>query len=166
MLSFRPLMSTDFPTLLAWLSTDHIKQWWDDGDDTLEKVAQHYGSSETDVHRFVLIKSSQERSIPIGYFQYYFVSSEVVGIDQFIGKIEDIDKGIGTKAVRLFIKHIVLKHRPRMVILDPHPNNRRAIRCYEKVGFAHYSTKTTKDGKRAYWMRLNCRAFSEANTPG
>jgi len=44
MLSFRPLLPADFPLLLAWLSRPHVKEWWDDGEDTLEKVARTTGS--------------------------------------------------------------------------------------------------------------------------
>jgi RimJ/RimL family protein N-acetyltransferase len=37
-ITLRRLSDTDFPLLLAWLAKSHVKQWWDDGDDTLEKV--------------------------------------------------------------------------------------------------------------------------------
>jgi hypothetical protein len=31
-LSFRPLAADDLPSLLEWLSKEHVKEWWDDGD--------------------------------------------------------------------------------------------------------------------------------------
>jgi hypothetical protein len=37
MFRFRPLTSGDFPLLLEWLSKEHVRQCWHDGDDTLEK---------------------------------------------------------------------------------------------------------------------------------
>lgn len=45
MFRFRKITGEDFPQMLEWLSKEHIKQWWDDGDDTLEKVALHYGKN-------------------------------------------------------------------------------------------------------------------------
>jgi hypothetical protein len=42
--------------LLTWLSNEHVKQWWNDGDDTLEKVALHYGAEKPDVARFIIFR--------------------------------------------------------------------------------------------------------------
>jgi len=157
MLGFRPLRVTNFPLLLTWLSNDHVKQWWNDGDDTLEKVAMHYGAEEPDVARFILIESTEAGESLIGYFQYYIVSKEIIGIDQFIGEADRINRGIGTAAIKLFLEMIVTRHKPKQVIIDPHPENKRAIRCYEKVGFVYYSTELNENGESAYMMRLNCR---------
>lgn len=157
MLSFRPLRVTDFPLLLIWLSNDHVKQWWNDGDNTLDKVAMHYGAEEPDVARFILIESTEAGESPLGYFQYYIVSKEIIGIDQFIGEADRINKGIGTAAIKLFLEMIITRHKPQQVIIDPHPENKRAIRCYEKVEFVYYATELKGNGESAYMMRLNCR---------
>jgi len=157
MLSFRPLRVTDFPLLLTWLSNSHVKQWWNDGDDTLEKVAMHYGAEEPDVARFILIESTEAGESLLGYFQYYIVSKEIIGIDQFIGEADRINRGIGTAAIKLFLEMIVTRHNPQQVIIDPHPENKCAIRCYEKVGFVYYSTELNENGESAYMMRLNCQ---------
>ena len=156
MLTFKPINVTDFPLLLNWLSHDHVKQWWNDGDDTLDKVAAHYGAEEPDVARFMLIESTLAGERAIGYFQYYIVSEEVIGIDQFIGEVDRINQGIGTAAIKQFLEMIVAKHKPKQIIIDPHPENQRAIRCYEKVGFVHERTEPTSDGGNAYIMRLDC----------
>jgi RimJ/RimL family protein N-acetyltransferase len=158
MLSFRPLSTTDFPLLLTWLSADHVKQWWNDGDDTLEKIALHYGAEEPDVARFILMKSTEVGKSPIGYFQYYIVSKNTIGIDQFIGEANYINQGIGTAAIKLFLEMIVTKHQPQQIIIDPHPKNQRAIRCYEKVGFVYCATELKENGESAYMMRLELSA--------
>jgi aminoglycoside 6'-N-acetyltransferase len=158
MLSFRPLRTTDFPLLLTWLTREHVKQWWNDGDDTLEKVSQHYGAEEPDVARFILIESIVEDEQPLGYFQYYVVSKETIGIDQFIGEVDHINMGIGTAAIRLFVELIVTKHKPQQIIVDPQPENRRAIRCYEKVGFRYSATEPGDNGYMKYMMRLDLHA--------
>jgi RimJ/RimL family protein N-acetyltransferase len=156
MLSFRPLRVTDFPLLLIWLANDHVKQWWNDGDDTLEKIVLHYGAEEPDVARFILVESTETEERAIGYFQYYVVSKEIIGIDQFIGEADRINQGIGTDAIELFLEMIITKHTPQQIILDPDSENKRAIRCYEKVGFVHYATEPTGNGKSRYMMRFNC----------
>jgi RimJ/RimL family protein N-acetyltransferase len=154
-LAFRPLTPDDYPLLLDWLQRPHVKEWWDDGDDTLEKVAAHY--SDPDAERFILLYRDPvtEEARPIGYFQYYLEEEGVVGIDQFIGEADLLNRGLGTAAVRAFLQLVIARENPRRIILDPEPENARAIRCYEKVGFRHYETVPTEDGKQAYMMKID-----------
>lgn len=146
------MTSEDLPQMLEWLSKEHIKQWWNDGDDTLEKVEIHYGKGNDDVKRFILVEMKRGIEKPIGYFQYYFALDNQIGIDQFIGDENYLDKGIGEKTIKMFIKLIKQQNKPKAIVLDPSPDNKRAIRCYEKVGFKHYETKKTEDGNSAYLM--------------
>jgi RimJ/RimL family protein N-acetyltransferase len=148
------LAADDFPLLLEWLSKPHVKQWWDDGDDTLEKVVRSYGEPEELLERFILVGSCESGEKAIGYFQYYLIPDGSIGIDQFIGEEEYIDRGLGTKAIQMFVEMIMRERKPTSIILDPSPENKRAIRCYEKAGFKHYETKAREEGL-AYMMRLD-----------
>jgi RimJ/RimL family protein N-acetyltransferase len=139
--------------MLEWLSKEHVKEWWNDGDDTLEKIARHYGNDD-DVARFILVEDREPDDKPLGYFQYYFIPDGTIGIDQFIGEADYINKGVGEQSIRMFVDMILQEHHSSIIILDPSPDNKRAIRCYEKVGFRHYETKQTEDGQLAYMMRL------------
>lgn len=150
---FRLFTTDDFPLMLQWLSEEHVKEWWNDGDDTLEKVVRHYGM-EDDVVRFILFEVEGRCEKPIGYFQYYFVPDVSIGIDQFIGEEDYINRGVGEQTIRIFVDMIVREHEPTSIIFDPSLDNKRAIRCYEKVGFRHYETTRTEDGHLAYMMRL------------
>jgi RimJ/RimL family protein N-acetyltransferase len=153
MFEFRPLAADDFPLMLRWLTTEHIKKWWNDGDDTLEKVALHYGAKD-DTVRFILLATEDNNKKPIGYFQYYFEMGGTIGIDQFIGEENYLNRGVGTRAIKVFVGMIARRHRPTRIVLDPSPENKRAIRCYEKVGFKHYQTTQNGDGSLAYMMQL------------
>lgn len=152
-LTFRKLTETDFPLLLEWLSRKHVKEFWDSGEDTLEIVAENYAEEEG-VERFILLEENDRSEKPIGYFQYYIIPGKIIGIDQFIGETAYINRGIGTRAIKLFIKLIAEKHSPKEIILDPSPKNKRAIRCYEKAGFQYYETTRGDAGKPAYMMRF------------
>ena len=156
-LKFRPLTSDDFPLLLQWLSKAHVKQWWDDSEETLETVARNYGEAEEGLERFILVKAEESGEKPLGYFQHYVVPDGSIGIDQFIGEEDYINQGVGTAAIRMFVEMIMRKHEPTSIILDPSPDNKRAIRCYEKVGFRYYETEEEVEGGSAYMMRLECR---------
>jgi len=150
-MEFKPLEERDFPLLLEWLQRPHVKQWWDDGDDTLEKVRQHYTSDPENTKRFLLIQGEPAR--PSGYFQYY-LTAHGVGIDQFLSDESYLGRGLGTEAIRKFVDFVTAKHAPKSIAVDPSPDNRRAIRCYEKVGFRHTKTVPDRQGKLAYMMEI------------
>ncbi len=156
MITFKPLTPADYPLLLDWLQRPHVKQWWDDGDDTVGKVAAHYGGDEEP--RFLMLHNTT----PIGYIQYYLLDDGAAGIDLFIGEEQFLNRGVGTAAMRAFIKLIVERHNPLYFIIDPSPDNQRAIRCYEKVGFHYYATEINDKGEPAYMMRLEQRTSATA----
>lgn len=158
MLKFRLLTPDDYPLLHDWLSREHVKEWWDAGEDTLEKVALSYGEEEEGLERFILVEMERTVEKPIGYFQHYLVEDGSIGIDQLIGEEDYINRGVGTEAIRMFVEMIIEEHQPTAIILDPSPDNKRAIRCYEKVGFRHYETREGVEGGLAYMMRLENRS--------
>lgn len=151
---FRELTEADFPLMLRWLQTPHVKAWWDDGDDTLEKVAEHYGPVDPGTGSYLLLDVSTHTERPIGYFQYYTTDAGELGIDQFIGEPDCIGKGIGHQAIKLFVELLRQQFGPVNIILDPSPDNHSAIRCYQKAGFVHYETRPDEEGKLAYMMSL------------
>lgn len=156
-LTLRLLTAADFPLLLAWLEKPHVKAWWDDGDDTLEKVAHHYRDQSPTHERFILLQHDPAAGVeprPIGYLQYELDPAGCVSIDQFIGEEELLSQGIGTQAIKLLLDYIDTRHTPRMVTVDPHPDNLRAIRCYEKVGFQYDATLPLPGSGPAYMMKL------------
>jgi RimJ/RimL family protein N-acetyltransferase len=159
-LRFRPLCAGDFPLLLKWLSKEHVRQWWNDGEVTIEDVARNYGEEEDGLERFILLEADESGERPLGYFQHYPVPGRSIGIDQFIGDEAYLNRGVGTKAVKMFVEMIMHKHAPVSIILDPSPDNKRAIRCYEKAGFKYYQTKEDAEGGVAYLMRLERRSQS------
>ena len=60
---------------------------------------------------------------------------QVFGMDQFLGEPGLWGKGIGRKFIRLILKHLFEDCGAEAVVLDPHADNLRAIRCYEACGF-------------------------------
>ena len=130
---FRPLSPDDFAKLLEWLQRPHVKQWWDNGDDTLDKVAEHYSRDPLTTRRYVAVIDGEDA----GYFQYYRLEPGHVGIDQFLADGGSLSKGIGTGCVLAFVEMIAAVEAPETVLVDPHPANGRAIACYRNCGFIH-----------------------------
>ena len=70
----------------------------------------------------------------------------VVGIDQFLANPGDLGQGLGTEMVRQFVQRLFADSAVTRIQTDPAPNNRRAIRSYEKVGFGRVEEIRTPDG--------------------
>lgn len=74
---------------------------------------------------------------PTGFFQYYRVAADLVGTDQFLADEVLLSQGLGTATLLAFIELIVRNEQLESFLVDPHPDNARAIRCYEKCGFVY-----------------------------
>ncbi len=149
MIHFRPICSNDFILLLDWLQRPHVKKWWDEGDDTIDKVTAHYSSDTKNTKRFIVEFDGEDA----GYFQYYRFDYRHIGADQFLADRDGLSKGIGTRCLLAFIDLIIANEGPEIISVDPHPENQRAIRCYEKCGFVHDASRSAST---TYFMIKHC----------
>lgn len=137
--SFRAAVEADLPLLLDWRSRPHWVRWWGpaDGDRGFEEAM-------ADPHTRAWIVELHGR--PLAYAQDYdphawpghhfaHLPPGARGIDQSIGDPDLIGRGHGAAFVRLHVERLFAAGAPA-VGTDPHPDNARAIRAYEKAGFA------------------------------
>jgi aminoglycoside 6'-N-acetyltransferase-1b/aminoglycoside 6'-N-acetyltransferase-2 len=155
--SFRPLAEADLPLVHAWLNNPEVARWY--GLDlenltrpTLEQVVEHYmprilGRRPT----LCFLIMSGER--PAGFIQAYRVGDyqeyaravdyddDAWAIDIFIGEDDCRGGGFGSAAVSRFVETEVFS-QPGVdtAVMSPNPDNKRAIRAYEKAGFRHLKT--------------------------
>ena len=145
-ISLRLLEEQDKNLLLKWLTDERVLNFWEGKSAVfdLKRIEEEFYSEEEGMIRTIIEYQGQA----IGYLQIYILDKEsmkeynykstkkvVYGIDQFIGEPEYWDKGIGTKFMKLVLDYLFEEKGANTVILDPHADNQRAIRCYEKVGF-------------------------------
>jgi RimJ/RimL family protein N-acetyltransferase len=155
--SFRSLTVGDLPLLHEWLSRPHVAQWWGPAP-SLAEVEEEYGAyidSASSVRPYVALAEE----IPIGYIQSYVVMGSgdgwwpderdpgARGIDQFLASPELLGRGLGTAMVRAFVQRLFADPQVTRVQVDPAPENRRAVRCYEKAGFRAVGEVDTPDGR-------------------
>lgn len=148
---FRTVTEADLPMLAAWLAEPHVAQWWGEGPEaSLAEIRQAMDSDDTEP----LIVELDGR--PIAYLQSYDPHLEddhpyqdqpfgTLGIDISIGPPELLGKGHGPAIVRQFAGLLFEEGAPR-VIIDPHPDNLRAIRAYEKAGFHAFDRRMSEYG--------------------
>lgn len=150
--SLRPLGNNeaDYRLLARWLTDERVLAFYEGRDNPFPyaRVVEQYGPcalGEDEVAPYLIL----EAGTPVGYLQYYSVADDslaeydlpadlpdrLYGIDLFIGEPDRWGRGIGAAALRATVRHIFDVHRADAVIIDPHVDNVRAIRSYEKAGF-------------------------------
>lgn len=168
-LGFRRLRASDLPLIYRWLHTPHVARWWYRDVGTYEEVSDHYYAyieGREPVEPYLILCGKQ----PIGYIQTYRVSddeeyadlvgiTDSAGVDLFIGEEGLLYGGLGPRIVRRFLEEVVFTGEGiEVCVIDPEPENRAAIRAYEKAGFWYFKSVDTSEGP-AYLMKLTKSAF-------
>ena len=146
---FRPMTEADKPLARRWLETPEVQDWWGfpEGEVSLEE----------DLHSpdmTMWIVCFEDR--PFAYIQDYDPHAWAMhhfaelppgsrGIDQFIGEPDMIGLGHGSAFVRAHVDRLFAEGAPAVGV-DPHPENLRAIRAYEKAGFVRGPIQDTEWG--------------------
>ena len=169
-ISFRRLTLADLPLMRRWLNTEHVMAWYGvgsaKGPSTLETVTAHYTpsiSGQVPTDPFLILHEGR----PIGYIQRYAirdwpdyaavvdVNEHAAGVDLFIGDPDVVHRGLGAHVLRRFLRDVVFADpASESCIIGPEPENRGAIRSYEKAGFRYLKTVQDPSGEVNYLMRL------------
>jgi aminoglycoside 6'-N-acetyltransferase len=157
----------DLRLLHSWLQREHVQRWWSKRE-SYEEVVEHYlpaieGSKPTVLYLILL----EER--PVGFIQSYLVSDYppygdlvavgegVAGVDLFIAEPELVGRGLGSEALRCFVRDVIFV-KPALIacIADPDVRNLASIRAFEKAGFRAVSdVLDPADGEMHRLMRLD-----------
>lgn len=127
--ALRPANGRDADRVYEILSSPGVSEWWPAG-----SVAQCREAIENpDVETFII----ERREEPVGLIQYWEEPDDDyrhAGIDIAIHSRWQ-GQGFGPDAVRTLARYIFDELGHHRITIDPAAGNRRAIRCYEKVGF-------------------------------
>ena len=133
---FRQATMDDLDLLVQWQSRPHVRKWWDsDAPYDQEEL------SDPRVSRWIVSANRH----PFAFMQDYTVHGwddhhfaklpkGSRGIDQYIGDPELIGLGHGSAFIAARMGVLFDQGAP-VIATDPHPENRRAIKVYEKLGF-------------------------------
>ncbi len=146
-ISFVPVEPQHYPLLQRWLDEPHMQEWWGEPDAELGYIRDMVEGRDT-TRPFLIAMEG----VPIGYIQYWFIGhhqneqwikdhpwlaelpTETIGVDLSIGCPEKLLGGIGSKALAAFVAALRAKGHEN-IIIDPDPDNLRAVRAYRKAGF-------------------------------
>jgi aminoglycoside 6'-N-acetyltransferase len=136
-IGFRSVTEADLPLLSRWRAMPHVRRWWGEpeGEDEREKLSDPRIAMwivEADGRPFAFAQDYDVHGWPNHPFAHLPPGSR--GIDQYIGEPDMTDRGYGSAFVRLHVERLFAAGAPS-VGTDPHPDNLRARRVCEKVGF-------------------------------
>jgi RimJ/RimL family protein N-acetyltransferase len=163
MITFTPLVESHLPLMHRWLNEGEALRWYGRRPINEESIRRKYLVMKPQTGtRCLIILHDRE---PIGYLQHYRIGdypeyclqvgggSHDHGLDLFIGCRERIGLGIGTRIVVTALADLIFSQNgAQRCLLGPSPDNKRAIRCYEKCGFRYIRTVTAPDGEKEYLM--------------
>jgi GrpB-like predicted nucleotidyltransferase (UPF0157 family)/RimJ/RimL family protein N-acetyltransferase len=165
-IEFRAFDAVDIPLLRDWFGQPHVAGFWQEPkDETVFRDKFLRKLNERGVYSYIVYVNDT----PVGYIQEYEAhlvgggwwpeaKPGTFGIDQLIGEPSFVNKGLGTLFIRRFIEGLFSDPKVKEIIADPEPNNDRAIRVYEKVGFKRVGEIQTPGGQ-ALLLRMTRAEF-------
>ena len=168
-ITFRPVTIPDLPNIVRWSQEREVAFWWHESDTPEEVIRSKWESrarGEDEKTRIFVINVDV---CDIGVIQTYRLADypehaaeiqipDSSGIDVFIGLPEWRNRGVGAALVRQFVDEIVFADRSiQHCVIDPEPENRRAIRAYEKAGFQHVRSYRSDANDVDVYLMVNDR---------
>lgn len=154
-ISFRPLAITDLENIVQWMLDDCVRRWWYPHQETEEEIRAEWEprvrgepNDEDKTDRYVvsvdaidigIIQTSDFADYPDHAAEMQI--ADAAGVDVLIGLPEWRNRGVGTALIRKFVNEVIFANPAiQRCTIDPHPENRPALRACEKVGFRHVRT--------------------------
>lgn len=125
----------------------HWRQWWGEVETELGYIRDMVEGRDS-TRPFLFLRDRE----PIGYIQAWRIRDHLVepwiskapwmlkvpagsiGVDLSVGLEDNLGRGLGSAALKAFVKMLIAEGC-RDIIIDPDAANARAIRAYEKAGF-------------------------------
>lgn len=161
MVSLRLMEDTmeDYVAMRNWFLEPELQEWvWCDekGEPPvpLERVIEKYGfriKNPTDVFPYFILRDGD----PIGFIQYYMKNKETIGLDMWIGVLDERNHGYGSEALEQMVELIHQKYpEVKEIFIDPEVENKRAVRCYQKAGFKNFGTFMDEEGDPCLLLKV------------
>ena len=176
--TFRLMTDDDLGQMKQWLEDPDVAPWYGSDSTDLEALRREYGGvirGEDAARGYIIQVDGQD----VGYIQCYVIDDEpdyarqiqvdkgAVGIDLFLGDPAVRNRGLGAVVIRALLDQVVFgEMNAPVAIIAPEPGNTRAIRAYEKAGFAWQKTvyivdESPSNTGHEYVMRQTREAFRD-----
>ncbi|RJE82294.1 GNAT family N-acetyltransferase [Paracoccus onubensis] len=150
--SFRPVARDDLPMLAEWLKEPAVAEWWPDPKHQLALITEDL--DQPAMRQLIALQGET----PVGYAQHfpaheweaphlYDLPQDAIAIDVF-----NAPEGWGYGGAWLRRLGDLLLREISTLVIDPSPDNHRAIRAYEKAGFHGETIRKDGEGQLARIM--------------
>ena len=150
--SFHRIRTTDLSMVQRWLETPAVREWWVDADSQSTDPITEDDLVNPHLAMWIVSYSGKPFAFIQDYDPHAWTDHHFAhlppgsrGIDQFIGEPDMIGRGHGSAFIRAHVTALEKRGAPA-IGTDPNPGNGRAIRAYEKAGFAHQEERETDWG--------------------
>jgi len=144
------LKNADLPLIWAWLQEPHVQAWWVDPQVQFDLIKGDMDDPTIDLH---LVSLGDQ---PFAYVQDYCVQDWMQphlkdrpegtrAIDTFLGDPAFLGRGHGAGLLRQHALDLLARGTPQIVI-DPDPENSRAIAAYARSGFIKIGVRESDEG--------------------
>ncbi len=155
----RAMVAADLPMLAGWLATPELVRWWGDPAEQLALVTEDLDNPLMDQR--IALRGGEA----FGYLQSYPAEAwpaphladfpyGTVAVDCFVGPTALRGRGHGSAMLRLYADAL-LAQGAAAVVIDPDPDNERAVRAYRRAGFRDVALRPDGDGEMTLVMRYS-----------
>jgi len=147
-IAFRPVEAGDLPLLARWVAQPHWQEWWGDPKTEVGYIRDMIEGRDDTCSPFLIMLDGE----PAGYIQVWRIGphqipawtaespwllevpAEAVGVDLSLADSQRLSQGIGSAALRQFAVSLLAQDH-ETILIDPDPDNGRAVAAYRKAGF-------------------------------
>ena len=154
---FRAITRADYPMIRDWLNQPHIGGWWGEAALEIALIEEYLENGPTDMRivelagaPFAFVQDYPAHHWPAP--QYRGEAEDARAIDTFLGDPAFLGKGHVQAYLRQRAEELVAQGTST-ILVDPDPNNARAIAAYKGAGFMPLEDRICEDGDRVLVMR-------------
>lgn len=157
--TFPRLTREDYPLMRGWLAQPHVRAWWGDPDEEIALIDEDIETGPTDMrlvaldgHPFAYVQDYPAHHWPLP--QYAPFPAGTRAVDTFLGDPAFLGQGHAPRYLRQRCGEL-LAHGATAVVIDPSPDNERAVRAYRRAGFAPRGIAPCEDGDPVLVMEFD-----------
>lgn len=147
---FPKLTRADYPMLRRWLAEPHIAGWWGDPDTEIALIEEDIDNGPTDMRvvtlrdqPFAYVQDYPAHHWDMPHYKHFPTGSRAM--DTFLGDPDYLGKGHAAGYLRQRADELRADGYPEVVI-DPSPDNTRAVAAYRRAGFTGDQIAPCEDG--------------------
>lgn len=157
---FRPLIPDDKQMFIDWLAHPHIQGWWGDGASEWALLEEDWQNDvphtdmrivELNGHPFAYIQDYDAHIYDMPHYAH--LPKGARGIDTFLGDPAFLKQGHASGYLAQRAAELRAAGAP-LVVVDPEPENTRAVNAYRRAGFAGHDIRASEDDTPALILTI------------